>query len=813
MAWLSYLILFAEQIVPKLLVPCAIILVFLTISWFDTAIYLTFWLRITVCAGFAIALGLSLAPFIRISSPDYERILHRLEIDNNLHHRPLTQLNDSLSAEQANGGTPGLWRAHRERLTAKLKKIRPVTPLRLVPELDPYALRTPIILFAIVAFISSGEDTSERLGNWFRPADSMTSEAIRVDAWINPPAYSGRPTIILKTDQHDVTVLAGSSLTISASSSRVKVFLQSEHEEINLVPIKENPDHFEYATTLSGNAHLRIESGNKTTNQWNIKIQPDNPPVVRWVTRPEILASGAFTLTYSADDDFGLLGLDSRIETETTSRTTRPARPLYPPPNPDVIIPQTRKRTTRSTVKLTSHPWAGSTVKLSLVATDAVGQKGYSDPIVFELPKRHFANPLAKALVEQRRILALDANNRLIPYLALEAILAEPDLFDIPFGAYLGLREIFQILSRNKSDEDLRDVADGMWDLAMMLDVGSLTDLQNSLSNAKEALKKALINGSSEKEIAALTKKLREALNQYLNALAERGTFQSENAQSAINNQNSLTNNDFNRLLDQLENYSRNASKENAQQLLSDLDRLIESLMTGQPSSSQASAQQSELNQLMNDLGRLMQKQQELMSETFKNNTEEQQRPPQAERSPNGTGGPDEFREPSEEQIQAMKDLAKKQDALKKELDDIRDAFAQQGAQPNGQAMQDAGEAMDGASQELRDGSASGALEQQAKAMQALRKGARQMVDSIMQSQQGQGRQSQNATGRRTGQRDPLGRALRSDGWENDLSVKIPDEFEVERARQILEELKKRLGNPKRPQLERNYLERLIEQF
>ena len=43
--------------------------------------------------------------------------------------------------------------------------------------------------------------------------------------------------------------------------------------------------------------------------------------------------------------------------------------------------------------------------------------------------------------------------------------------------------------------------------------------------------------------------------------------------------------------------------------------------------------------------------------------------------------------------------------------------------------------------------------------------------------------------------------------------MKVPDEIDIQRAREILDELRKRLGEPTRPMLELDYLERLIQQF
>ena len=55
-----------------------------------------------------------------------------------------------------------------------------------------------------------------------------------------------------------------------------------------------------------------------------------------------------------------------------------------------------------------------------------------------------------------------------------------------------------------------------------------------------------------------------------------------------------------------------------------------------------------------------------------------------------------------------------------------------------------------------------------------------------------------------------LGRMRRTEGPDLGTSVRVPDEIDVQRARRILDELRRRLGDPTRPQLELDYLDRLL---
>jgi hypothetical protein len=54
---------------------------------------------------------------------------------------------------------------------------------------------------------------------------------------------------------------------------------------------------------------------------------------------------------------------------------------------------------------------------------------------------------------------------------------------------------------------------------------------------------------------------------------------------------------------------------------------------------------------------------------------------------------------------------------------------------------------------------------------------------------------------------------VRSREYGDDFTVKVPDEIDVQRARRVLEELRRRLGEPERPRLELDYIERLLRDF
>ena len=115
---------------------------------------------------------------------------------------------------------------------------------------------------------------------------------------------------------------------------------------------------------------------------------------------------------------------------------------------------------------------------------------------------------------------------------------------------------------------------------------------------------------------------------------------------------------------------------------------------------------------------------------------------------------------------------------------------------------------MEQAEDALRRGDLDGAARAEQQALEQLRQGAQSMANQMMRQfgQQGPG-PSGNAP------LDPLGRPQRSEGPDFGTSVKIPDEIDVQRAREILEELRRRFGEPTRPSLELDYIDRLLRRF
>ena len=138
---------------------------------------------------------------------------------------------------------------------------------------------------------------------------------------------------------------------------------------------------------------------------------------------------------------------------------------------------------------------------------------------------------------------------------------------------------------------------------------------------------------------------------------------------------------------------------------------------------------------------------------------------------------------------------------------------------PGGDAARDAldraGRAMEGAEGALRDEDFAGALDNQAEAMEALREGLRELGRELAQQQQQQAGQQGEAFGQNESrkQRDPLGRDSGDNGRIGTDEQLLQGDDVYRRARELLDEIRRRSSEQDRPDVELDYLKRLLDRF
>jgi len=119
---------------------------------------------------------------------------------------------------------------------------------------------------------------------------------------------------------------------------------------------------------------------------------------------------------------------------------------------------------------------------------------------------------------------------------------------------------------------------------------------------------------------------------------------------------------------------------------------------------------------------------------------------------------------------------------------------------------------MNRAAQALGQQQPGAAVGEQSDALDALRQGAQNLAQQLANGR-GTGQGTGMAAGGGPGSTDPLGRPTPNSGPDFGASVKVPDAIDTQRAREIFDAIRQRLGETTLPAYERDYLERLLEQF
>ena len=827
----------AEQLLYRAAPLAGVIALFFIFSWFGIFRMVPDWARIAMLVALGIGAVVSIWPLTRLVRSDPRGIDRRLEEKNRIAHQAIGAQDDRLGNDDP--FARALWAEHQRRLANQIGELSTGTPRSRLPDRDPYGLRVAIALLLVTAFGYSFSGTSGRVSDAFTRHDDINAADIRVDAWISPPAYINAAPVFLtgQANRSDgpVRTVEGSEITVRVGSAPDKATISYAGAAGAENPIEPtapgtttgdttSPLHstvFTYKPRVDGTLSVETASGRM---EFPIVITPDEPPVLAFTDEPRRAANGALELAYSITDDHGVVGANAEIV--PLEKQGPNAVPLYEAPEYKLTLPRRGAKDGEATASqdLTEHPLAGQKVAITLVGTDGAGQEGRSETIETVLPARRFNEPLTAAIVEHRGLLALDAHNLPRIFDLQDALMLAPEETIPNLTHYLLFQSVRGRLENARSESDLREAIDYMWGVALQIEDGNLSLAARKLRDAQQALADALENGASDEEIAKLMDELREAMQDYLSELARQAPNQQ--AQQNRMSQNTLRQRDLDNMLDQIENLARSGARDQAQELLSQLQQMMNNLQAGRQQQQQQQ-QGGPMREQMDKLGELMRQQQQLMNETFNLDQQQQGRPgrplqdgqqqqgqQQQGQQQQGEQQPGQGNQPSMEEL--LQQLQQQQQALRDQLQQMQKELEGMGMQPS-EGFGEAGEAMGDAEGNLGGGQPGDALGDQGRALQALREGAQDMMNQMMQAmgqqQPGNGQQpgpyGQGNSG--PDDRDPLGRPRASNGPDFGNRVKVPDEIDIQRAREILDAIRKRLGDRLSPEIEKQYLERLLD--
>jgi uncharacterized protein (TIGR02302 family) len=861
-----------ERIWRGLVFPLSVIGFFLCVSWAGLWLEVPHTARIVLVLLFAGLLGFSLVRLIRTSIPSRRDALARIDQVSGFAHRPASALDDTLANAGQDPVTQALWALHKRRAAKFIGHLRAGAPSPGVTSIDRYALRGGVLVALIACAFLAGPEKYARIAAAFDwRGTGVSGNSYRLDAWIDPPPYTGKAPQLLnlgapeaKQSDHPMAIEAPVNSTVIVRSSGGETAIDThgalaEPKSAAAGASAKQPARVagetEHKLLLTGDADLTLHHAGGLLGNFEIHVIADRPPTVALTEVPKGNMRGSLTLDYRLSDDYGVTGAGADFSApKTPDGDLYAGRSLAAPPHADLSLAPGAGGLgdATTTADLSDHPWAGLRVTMTLTAKDDGGNEGKSDPVEITLPRKPFSNPLARALAEQRRDLLLQPDDRAQVGTALSALMIAPEAFGTKDSVYLGLRIASDRLNAAKTDADLVSLADYLWNMALQIENGDLSDAERDMRAAEQKLREALQRNAPPEEIRKLTEELRAAMDKFVKELAEKDPNQGnerDNADRGQNSQNqnrSVTPKQLQSMLDQMQELAKSGNMADAQKALDQLQNILENLKSANKRNSDPRAR--ETRRALNDLDRMSKEQQDLRDETYKQSQDQQsgqqssrngqkrsQRPQQnqsgsqddedAEMDQDQKGQPGQQGQDQESQDQqSSEQLQQRQQALRNRLDQLQKRLKQMGQ--NEQGLDDAENAMKDAEKGLGEGGEDGqqdAVDAQGRALDSMRKGAQKLAEKLQKGQgqgqpgdgDGEGEDGSSQQSEDSGDADPLGRP-RSNSNHNpgaNTPFNPMGTPAVQRAQRVLEELRRRLSDPTRPQEETDYLERLLRRY
>lgn len=848
-----------ERLWPALWPAAGIGGAFLALALFDILPQLPVWLHGVILALFAAALGYAIWRGVRsLALPGADAGQRRIETSSGLLHRPLALLRDRLAAGNEDPATRFLWRLHRLRTIERIRGLRVGIPSPGLARRDPWALRGLLIVVLAIGFTVAWGDGRNRIARALAPGvGGIVKGPAVVDVWITPPAYTGHAPIFLtagrdrREDGKPAPLLAsaggvpatgtagpipipeGSAVLaqLSGGWGTPRIVIGDTDSEFKSVA----EGTYKLTATLGASPKVKeisVIQGGRRIGSWPVYLVPDQPPQVSFGEEPGGSARGALRIQLEGNDDYGFAeaklyirrarvggkevkekipGLDlehkkgEKEDKEAEKKAKEAEEAMLAKRNVvevrDLPLPGSSVKDIKETSyhDLTAHPWAGLKVYVQIVAKDAAGQTAVSDSVAITLPQRFFRHPVAKVLVAMRKRLTDDPASREDIQDQLTNLTTIPEAYDNDTVVFLALEAMANMLANQPGFDTVVEVQKMLWETALRLEDGKLSQAERRMREIQKKLMEALKNKAPNAEVQKLMRELQQAMSQFLREMMKGMKNLPNWARPFDPNSQYLSSQDLQRMLDRARELAMTGNMDAARQLLSMLREMLENLRSGRFAMGRPRGQQqSQAWRMLQQLQDMMRRQQELMDESHRQSQQ----------------GLRDGEPPSSQ------DGARRQGDLRKQLQEMLRQFGEMmGKVPK--TLGDAELQMREALEALRKNRPGEATGPQGKALENLRRGLGQMAQQFMR-RFGQGRargrgRGRGFFGRRPGQvpfaYDPLGRQLPNTGMTSSDDVDIPDESETQKAWEILQELRRRAGEIGRPEVEMDYLERLLRRF
>lgn len=799
----------------------------------------------------------------RKQRPTGSQARRRVEHDSGLSHRPLDAVVDTPALAQENDPAKNqAWQNHLKLAREQIQRAGTSSLRPALAPIDKYYLRLAVPVMLILAFMVGFGDNYERLRASLTPGwiSGVSAKSAHYEAWIDPPQYTARPPSYFK-GQKSLQVPEGSEFVarISGVKTAPRLIVRRKNGQTRrITPKRLGPQSFEARAIILRDSTASFRIG-KSQQVWGLDVAIDQMPTVTFDELPSAGKRDRLEFKYSLEDDYGVVNLYLSMALQSDPDNTEQI---------SIALPGASVRTSKQEpggLDLTKHKWAGKKVTGRLLAVDGKRQVGSTALHDFIVPDKIFVEPLAKAVAEQRQLMlagtqayapfkapksvadknlplfAVDRPDQTIARapepvrrtaLLIDAITDKPvGIFEDP-SVYMGLRHIYRRLQLAQKQDELSGIAEDLWAIALRAEFGLLGDALEDMKRAERALNNAMARRAPQREVDVLFERYNEAVDRYMEQLMLDAVKNAKNNAdgSEGGGGDSFQMDEIQALLDAIEEANRMGDSAAARKALAQLAELLENMQIqlaeggGGSGSGVGEGMSDELKQALEELNDILGEQRRLRDETQDAGRAEADQ--WTEQNQDGQSGVDPSGQGEAGQGQAGQDLAERQDQIGELLQSLEDSAGasgdgqdanndsdESGAGGSGedikQALRDAKTAMERSQTALQDGEFYRAGRAQSDAIDALRQAGEglltQEAKRLDADQEGGNRDA-------SGRGDPFGRDDGGDGiGESDIDV--PEKSDQQRARELLQELRKRSGESERDQIEREYLERLLERF
>lgn len=816
----------------------------------------------------ALVFFIGIALFIKqdilaISSPALKNIDRALEKNSKLPRGTINAINDTLSNPKKRT-TRTLWETAQTKILHTLSRLKSPYPNIQLTKKDPNALRYLAVLFFICGLMVSGNTWKQKISNGLLPVQIsyIFPQIQSTEIWITPPNYTQKPEIRISGGgfiREAINIPENSKIRIRTRNifgQFIKPHLINSENKQELNDMQDGLYGIE--TTIEEGETLAIKQGFIPLLSLPYNHIIDQPPAIHSDVSDEdestdipykIIEKGQISFPLIVSDDYSVKDLKMAMNIDKEQAGDH--LPLGNPADDMRLIMSQPDDDFKITpvYDMTWHTWAGLPVIFEYTAIDHKGQTTKLEQIHLTLPEREFEHPTAKTLIALRKKLAWNYDDSFIDIAKnIETLLTAPDFFQHDIALFLSLRSAASRLYYNdKAPQDVRtqtaiSVIPLLWDIAIAIEDGNLSLAMRDLRTAQRELENALRNpDASPDEITRLMDQLREKTQEYFREMQREMQKRMADGQSIPefspeNFSQMISPDSLSDLMAEIEKALREGDEAKAQELMSQLQRMLEMLDPNM--SAQLPSDMQMMQQGINELQELIDKQKALMEQTKKQADVQLQTerfedlppidmpslekmlkdfgiedipPPPPNPNKPATQEPDQPQE-QKESLPSVQDSRAAQESLRYILGRLMlDAAEEIDEIPESMGL--AEQEMRNSSEQLEKNKPHASVPHQKQAIDHLEDSQEQLSQQLkkrMQQMIGIG-----MSGNRPGGLDPLGRPYDEDrnGKNSNSNVKIPDEHQKKRVDDILRTLRDRSSNRSLPDDELDYFRRLLRRF